>query len=150
MEKRKRVGRGKGSGHGGHTSGRGHKGAGSRTGSKSRPGFEGGQTPLFRRIPKRGFKNFCRQEYAIVNLEKLNLFPSGEIVNPSKLREKKMVKKNLQIKILSKGKLDHPLTVVSHSFSQKAKEEIEKAGGKIQVISAQQPETKNLKLKTKN
>ncbi|KYD20702.1 MAG: 50S ribosomal protein L15 [Caldibacillus debilis] len=133
-KERKRVGRGIGSGTG-KTSGRGQKGQNARSGGGVRPGFEGGQTPLFRRLPKRGFTNIHRKEYAIVNLSTLNRFEDGTEVTPELLVETGVVKKEKAgIKILAKGSLEKKLTVKAHKFSSAAKEAIEAAGGKIEVI----------------
>ena len=130
----KRLGRGNGSGLG-KTSGKGHKGQNARSGGGVRLGFEGGQTPLARRLPKRGFTNFTRKEYAIVNVELLNKFENGAVVTPELLVEMGMVKKVLNgIKILGEGELEKALTVKAHKFSKSAVEVIEKAGGKVEVI----------------
>lgn len=135
-KKRKRVGRGDGSGHG-KTSGRGHKGQGARSGAGTRPGFEGGQMPLQRRLPKRGFHNPFRVEMAVVNLEQLEVFPSGSEVTPELLVEKGMVRgKNRRVKILGDGSLSKPLTIRAHGFSSKAKEKIEASGGKVELLGA--------------
>ena len=133
-EKRKRVGRGMGSGMG-KISTRGHKGQLSRSGSRSMRGFEGGQMPLHRRLPKRGFVNIFRTEYEVVNLEKLATLGEGEIT-PEVLRKAGMVssKKSL-VKVLGQGDLSKALTVHAHKFSKSAQEKIEKAGGKVQVVS---------------
>ncbi len=131
---RNRVGRGQGSGNG-KTSGRGHKGQKARSGGKVRLGFEGGQTPLFRRIPKRGFKNVNRVEYAIVNVDSLNRFEDDAVVTPVELVEAGLVKAEKDgIKILGNGKLERKVTVKAHKFSQSAKEAIETAGGTVEVI----------------
>ncbi|WP_449621802.1 50S ribosomal protein L15 [Robertmurraya sp. Marseille-Q9965] len=131
---RKRKGRGIGSGNG-KTAGKGHKGQNARSGGGVRPGFEGGQTPLFRRLPKRGFTNVNRKEFAIVNLDTLNRFEDGTEVTPELLVETGVVSKELAgIKILAKGKLEKKLTVKAHKFSSAAKEAIEAAGGNIEVI----------------
>jgi large subunit ribosomal protein L15 len=131
---RKRVGRGPGSGLG-KTSGRGEKGQKSRSGYSRKVGFEGGQMPLHRRVPKRGFTNPFRKEYAEVNLERLEAFEAGTIVTPEVLREHGLVKSFRDgVKILAKGKLSKALTVRAHKFSAKAQEEIGKAGGKAEVI----------------
>ncbi|WP_243388407.1 50S ribosomal protein L15 [Bacillus kexueae] len=133
-KKRNRVGRGIGSGNG-KTAGRGQKGQNSRSGGGVRPGFEGGQTPLFRRLPKRGFTNINRKEYAIVNLTKLNRFEDGTEVTPELLLETGVVSKlNAGIKILGDGKLEKKLTVKANKFSSSAKEAIEAAGGTAEVI----------------
>lgn len=131
---RKRVGRGPGSGHG-KTSGRGQKGQKSRSGGGVRPGFEGGQLPLIQRLPKRGFTNPTKKEYATVNLEKLNRFDEGTEVTPELLLESGVLKKQKYgIKILGGGELSVSLTVKAHKFSTSAKEAIEAAGGKVEVI----------------
>ena len=133
-KERNRVGRGQGSGNG-KTSGRGHKGQKARSGGGVRLGFEGGQTPLFRRIPKRGFQNVNRKEYAVVNLETLNRFEDGQEITAAVLVESGIVKNELDgIKILANGKLERKLTVKANKFSQAAKEAIEAAGGSIEVI----------------
>lgn len=132
---RKRVGRGTGSGLG-KTSGKGHKGQNARSGGGVRPGFEGGQLPLFRRLPKRGFSNArFKTEYAAINLSDLNRFEDGAVVTPELLKDMGLVKKQLDgIKVLGNGKLEKKLTVKAHKFSAKAQEEIEKLGGKIEVM----------------
>ncbi|MBB6284321.1 50S ribosomal protein L15 [Geobacillus subterraneus] len=129
-----RVGRGIGSGNG-KTSGRGHKGQKARSGGGVRLGFEGGQTPLFRRLPKRGFTNINRKEYAVVNLDKLNIFEDGTEVTPELLLETGVISKlKSGVKILGKGQIEKKLTVKAHKFSTSAKEAIEAAGGKTEVI----------------
>lgn len=130
---KKRVGRGMASGSG-KTSGRGHKGQGSRAGGGVRPGFEGGQMPLTRRVPKRGFHNPFRTVYTPVNLDNLGGFEAGQEVSPESLREKGLAGKGL-VKILGRGELDKPLTVKAHGFSRSAKEKIEAAGGRTEVLS---------------
>ena len=131
---RKRKGRGIGSGNG-KTAGKGHKGQNARSGGGVRPGFEGGQTPLLRRLPKRGFTNINRKEYAVVNLDTLNRFEEGTEVTPELLIETGFVKKELAgIKILASGSLEKKLTVKAHKFSSAAKEAIEAAGGQSEVI----------------
>jgi large subunit ribosomal protein L15 len=131
---KKRVGRGTGSGMG-KTATRGHKGQWARSGGGVRPGFEGGQNPLFRRLPKRGFKNFNRVEYAIVNLEDLNQFAAGTEVTPEFLIESGFIKNPKDgIKILGNGELTVSLTVKANKFSQSAVEKIQAAGGKSEVI----------------
>lgn len=133
-EQRKRVGRGPSSGLG-KTSGRGHKGQKARAGKGTRVGFEGGQMPLFQRLPKRGFTNNNRKEYAIVNLDVLNRFEEGSEVTPERLLEEGIVSKpKAGIKVLAKGSLENKLTVKAHKFSQSAKEAIEAAGGKTEVV----------------
>lgn len=130
---RKRVGRGPGSGLG-KTSGRGQKGQNSRSGGGVRLGFEGGQTTLARRLPKRGFSNFNRKEYAIVNVADLNRFENGTEVTPALLKECGLVKKELNgVKILGCGELTKSLNVTAAKFSKSAKEAIENAGGKAEV-----------------
>ncbi len=130
----KRIGRGHATGQG-KTAGKGHKGQNARSGGGVRLGFEGGQTPLFRRIPKRGFTNINRKEFAIVNLETLNRFEDGTEITPALLVETGIVKKELSgIKILGNGEVTKKLTVSAHKFSQSAKEAIEAAGGKTEVI----------------
>ena len=135
MKEKKRKGRGPGSGLG-KTAGRGHKGQKARGSSKVEPWFEGGQTPLHRRLPKRGFKNINKKVYAIVNVKTLEeKFEEGEVVTPESLLEKGIIKKiNDGVKILGNGELTKPLTVKAHAFSKSAKEKIEKVGGKVEVI----------------
>ncbi|MFZ0578698.1 MAG: 50S ribosomal protein L15 [Psychrobacillus psychrotolerans] len=131
---RKRIGRGIGSGTG-KTSGKGHKGQNARSGGGVRPGFEGGQNPLFRRLPKRGFTNINRKEFAIVNLDTLNRFEDGTEVTPALLIETGVVSSEKSgIKILGNGTLDKKLTVRAHKFSASAKEAIENAGGSTEVV----------------
>ena len=132
---RKRVGRGIGSGLG-KTSGKGHKGQNARSGGGVRQGFEGGQLPLFRRLPKRGFSNaMFKTEYAVINLSDLNKFEDGAVITPELLKEMGLVKKQLDgIKVLGNGKLEKKLVVKAHKFSNVAKEQIEKLGGKAEVI----------------
>jgi large subunit ribosomal protein L15 len=130
----KRLGRGQGSGQG-KTAGKGHKGQNARSGGGVALGFEGGQTPIFRRIPKRGFTNIHRVEYAIVNVEQLNRFENGVEVSPELLIETGIVKKEYNgIKILGVGTLEKKLTVKAHKFSKSAVTLIEQAGGKVEVI----------------
>jgi len=133
--KNKRVGRGIGSGHG-KTAARGYKGQLSRAGASVRPGFEGGQMPLHRRLPKRGFNNIFRKEFAAINLEKLAVFESGAQVDPEAVKSRGIVK-NLRdgLKILGAGELPHPLHVRAHKFSKSAAEKIQKVGGTIEVIA---------------
>ena len=133
-KKRKRVGRGDGSGHGTYAT-RGVKGSGQRKGTEYDSRFEGGQTPLYRRIPKRGFVNIFKKEYEIVNLKRIEeRFSPDEEVNPQTLRSKGLVKKSLPIKILGDGEISKPLIVKAHAFSKSARQKIEKAGGKVEVI----------------
>jgi large subunit ribosomal protein L15 len=130
----KRVGRGIGSGLG-KNGGSGNKGQNSRSGGGVRLGFEGGQNPLFRRLPKRGFNNVNRKEYAVVNLEDLNVFEDGTVVTPTLLIEKGLVKKELSgVKVLGSGKLSKKLTVQAHKFSKSAVGAIEAIGGKTEVL----------------
>jgi large subunit ribosomal protein L15 len=132
-EKRKRVGRGMGSGMG-KTSTRGHKGQRSRSGSRMIRGFEGGQMPLHRRMPKRGFTNIFRKEYAIVSLERL--VEIGETtITPDVLRKAGVIKAKLPVKILGDGELSVALMVSAHKFSKSAQEKITKAGGKVEVLA---------------
>lgn len=144
-KKRKRIGRGQGSGHGG-TSTRGHKGAGSRSGTKLVAGFEGGQMPLVRRVPKRGFSSPFRVEYQVVNVEMLNKLSSdgkiqGGVINPDVLAKFGVVKKaKALVKVLGNGELTAKLDVSAHAFSKSAQEKIEKAGGKAQTISSSSKE----------
>ena len=131
---RKRVGRGTGSGHG-KTACKGHKGQNARSGGGVRPGFEGGQTPLFKRLPKRGFTNVNHKEYATVNVEDLNLFENGTVVTIESLQEKGLVKKVYNgVKVLGNGKLEKALTVKANKFSKTAESAITSAGGTIEVI----------------
>ncbi|AIE31264.1 50S ribosomal protein L15 [Bacillus thuringiensis] len=131
---RNRVGRGIGSGNG-KTAGKGHKGQNARSGGGFRLGFEGGQTPLFRRLPKRGFTNINRKEFAIVNLSTLNRFEDGTEVTPELLLETGVISKlNDGVKVLASGAVEKKLTVKAHKFSSSAKEAIEAAGGSVEVI----------------
>lgn len=133
-KRRKRFGRGTSSGHG-KTCGRGYNGQKSRSGFSRRPGFEGGQMPLIRRVPKRGFTNPFKKEYKIVNLGVLNQFDSGSIINPAVLIENAIVKgKDPLIKILGCDDISKPLVVEAHKFSKSAKEKIEAAGGTAKEI----------------
>ena len=133
--RRKRVGRGPGSGLG-KTSGRGQKGQKARSGASINPVFEGGQLPLYRRVPKRGFKNArFKTVYAIINLADLNRFEDGTVVTPALLKDTGLVKKQLDgVKVLGNGKLEKKLTVQAHKFSKTAVEKIEKSGSKIEVM----------------
>lgn len=131
---RNRVGRGPGSGNG-KTAGRGQKGQKARSGGGVRLGFEGGQTPLARRLPKRGFTNFNRKEYAIVNVETLNQFEDGTVVTAALLLENKIIRKELcGLKVLGDGELTKKLTVKANKFSSSAKEAIVNAGGTAEEI----------------
>ena len=134
-KKRKRVGRGPGSGHG-KTCCRGHNGQNCRSGGGVRRGFEGGQMPLQRRLPKRGFYNLFKKEYALVNVSSLEKFEAGSVITPKELVEKGMVKKVMNgVKILGDGDLTKALTVKAHKFSEPATEKIRSAGGEVEVIS---------------
>ena len=130
----KRVGRGTGSGHG-KTSTRGHKGQKSRSGGGVRPGFEGGQMPLQRRLPKRGFTNIFKKEYSIVNVKDFNVFEEGIEVTPELLQQAGLIKnlKN-EVKVLGDGDLERKVTVKAHRFSKQAEEKITARGGKAEVI----------------
>lgn len=131
---KKRLGRGTGSGTG-KTSGKGHNGQNARSGGGTRPGFEGGQTPLFKRLPKRGFTNFHRTEFASVNVSALNVYPEGTVVTLDLLMKDKLVRKALDgLKILGNGELAVKLTVQAHKFSKSAQAKIEAAGGTAEVI----------------
>ena len=131
----KRKGQGVGTGNG-KTAGRGHKGQNARSGGGVRPGFEGGQLPLFRRLPKRGFTNAqFKTTYAVINLSDLNKFEDGAVVTPELLKEMGLLKNQLDgVKVLGNGTLEKKLTVKAHNFSTKAYKEIEKLGGKAEVI----------------
>ena len=131
---RTRVGRGIGSGLG-KTSGRGHKGQNSRAGGGTRPGFEGGQMPLYRRLPKRGFTNIFGKEYAIVNVSELNRFEDGAVVDPVALIEAGVLK-NVRdgVRILGNGEITKSLTVIANGFTKTAEEKIIAAGGKVEVV----------------
>lgn len=135
VKTRKRVGRGVGSGLG-KTSGKGHKGQNARSGGGVRPGFEGGQLELYRRLPKRGFSNArFKKEYAIINLNDLNKFDNDATVTPELLLETGIIKKLLSgVKVLGEGTLEKKLFVKAHKFSSTAREQIEKNGGKAEVI----------------
>ncbi len=137
-ENRKRVGRGMGSGMG-KTSTRGHKGQRSRSGSRMMRGFEGGQMPLHRRLPKRGFTNIFRVEYAIVNLDRLAALGEKEIT-PEVLVKAGLAGKNDRVKVLGDGELKSALTVRAHKFSKSAQEKITKAGGTAEIIGGAEPE----------
>lgn len=131
---KKRIGRGLGSGNG-KTSGKGQKGQNSRSGGGVAIGFEGGQTPFFKRMPKRGFTNFTRKEYAIVNVEDLNKFEDGVTVDFAAVKAAGFVKKELDgLKVLGNGKLEKKLTVKAAKFSASAKKAIEEAGGTAEVL----------------
>ncbi len=143
---RKRIGRGVGSGSG-KTSGRGHKGAGSRSGYSSQRVFEGGQMPLVRRIPKRGFNNPYADIVAIINVGDLDIcYENGEEVTPASLKEKRLVKGRYDaLKVLGDGEITKKITVSAHKFSKSAQEKIEKAGGKVVVLPGKAPVIKGQK-----
>lgn len=132
---RKRVARGTGSGNG-KTAGRGHKGKGSRSGGNTPPGYEGGQMPLQRRLPKRGFRPIDKVEYQVVNLGALAAFPAGSSVGPAELLAKGLIRTGAPIKCLGNGALGHALTVRAHAFSESARNGISAAGGTSEVIAA--------------
>ena len=132
-KRKKRVGRGAGSGNG-KTSGKGHKGQNARSGGGVRPGFEGGQMPIQRRVPKRGFNNIFKKRYAIINVEDLEIFNNDEEINISMLLEKGIVKKKLcGLKVLGDGELTKKLNITAVKFSKTAIEKIEAAGGKVSL-----------------
>jgi len=131
---KKRIGRGQGSGHG-KTASRGHKGAKSRSGFRRKRGFEGGQMPLHRRVPKRGFHNPFREEYEVVNLDTLEQrFEPGAEVTPELLRQNGLVQSDVRVKVLARGEIGKALTVRAHKFSGKAAEKIAAAGGRAEVL----------------
>lgn len=133
-KERKRVGRGHGSGQG-KTAGKGHKGQNARSGGGVRPGFEGGQMPLARRIPKRGFNNIFATKYAVINVSDLDKFVDGAVIDAEMLKATGIIKQPLDgIKILGNGNITKKLTVKAAAFSKTAQEKIEKAGGKVEVI----------------
>jgi large subunit ribosomal protein L15 len=133
-KKRKRVGRGPGSGHG-KTACRGQKGQNSRSGGGVRPGFEGGQMPLQRRLPKRGFTNMFKKEYAVINVDDLNRFPADATLDAAAFREAGLVKKMKDgIKLLGNGELSHPVVVRIHKASKTAVDKVSAAGGKVELI----------------
>ncbi len=132
-KKRKRLGRGEGSGLG-KTSGRGTKGQNSRSGGGVSPGFEGGQMPLQRRIPKRGFTNIFKKEYEIINIKDLKHFNSGERVGKDALLKSGLIKKTKPVKLLAKGDISYPLNIEVNNVSRSAKEKIEAAGGKVEIV----------------
>ena len=131
---KKRVGRGSGSGMG-KTATRGHKGQNARSGGGVRPGFEGGQTPLFKRLPKRGFTNINRIDYAVINVEDLNCFEAGSVVDTAALKAKGLINKEYEgVKVLGDGELNVALTVKAKKFSKTESEKISAAGGTIEVL----------------
>lgn len=130
----KRKGRGTATGQG-KTAGRGQDGQNSRSGGGTRPGFEGGQMPLYRRIPKRGFTNIFKKQWSVVNVEDLNKFEDNTVITPEMLMENGLIKKVLDgVKVLGDGKVEKKFTVQAHKFSKSAVEKIESAGGKAEVI----------------
>ena len=134
IKNKKRIGRGHGSGLG-KTSGRGHKGAGQRSGNKRRAWFEGGQMPLARRLPRRGFTNIFKEEIQIVNISDLNRIEKNSEIDPVVLQENGMIRSSLKpVKILGQGDIDKKLNVISSSFSESAKNKIEKAGGTVTIL----------------
>lgn len=134
VKERFRVGRGHGSGNG-KTAGKGHKGQKARSGGGVRPGFEGGQMPLQRRVPKRGFNNIFATKYTAVNISELNGFEDGAVIDADALKAAGIIKKSLDgVKILGRGELEKKLTVNAAAFSESAKRKIEEAGGKAEVI----------------
>jgi large subunit ribosomal protein L15 len=136
VKKRRRVGRGSGSGLG-KTAGRGHKGQGARSGGNVRPGFEGGQMPLQRRLPKRGFTNIFRKEYAIINVGDLERYAINGMISIEILHTQRQLSKDIGagLKILGNGDINQPLTVQAHRFSESARQKIEAAGGRVEVIA---------------
>jgi large subunit ribosomal protein L15 len=138
-KKRLRVGRGIGA-RKSKTSGRGDKGQLSRRGSGRRLGFEGGQMPIQRRLPKRGFTNIFRTEYAVINVDSLNRFDEGARVTPAELRASGLLRRRLPVKILGQGEVKVKLTVAAHAFSGSAREKIEKAGGSVEIVPLKTPQ----------
>ena len=132
-KKKKRIGRGKGTGNG-ETAGRGTKGQNSRSGGGVHLGFEGGQMPLQRRVPKRGFTNIFKKQYEIINVKDLKHFKSGESINSDNLRESGLLKKARAVKLLGEGEISYPLKIAVNKFSQTAKKKIESAGGEIEIV----------------
>jgi large subunit ribosomal protein L15 len=140
-KKRKRIGRGPGSGHG-KTATRGNKGAGARSGTRKAGGFEGGQMPLYRRLPKRGFTpHGGKTEYAIVNLKSLGAFAAQSVVDPDALTERRLIKRSGRdrVKILGTGEVPHALTVKVHAISESARAKIEAKGGRVELLGGQAP-----------
>ena len=135
-KQKKRVGRGPGSGHG-KTAGRGHKGFKARSGSGVKPGFEGGQMPLQRRLPKRGFNNVFKKQYAIVSLEQLEQFAAGETITVEKLVTARLVKRGSMVKILANGEISKALQINVDKVSEAAKTKIEQAGGSVVFAEAE-------------
>ena len=141
-KKRRRIGRGPGSGHG-KTSGRGHKGQGSRASGNVKPGFEGGQMPLSRRLPKRGFKNPFRVAYQVIGLVDLAEFDAGTVVDVEALRTRGLAKRGLPVKVLANGELSHGLTVKLDAFSTPARAAIESAGGSVELVRGAAKKTRS-------
>lgn len=138
-KRRKIIGRGPGSGHG-KTSTRGHKGQMARTGKGKNPGFEGGQMPLIRKMPKRGFGTLPRKGYAIINVDRLALLKKETSITPELLKEKRMIKKNINfLKVVGNGEVKIPFNIKAHAFSRAAIEKIKNAGGKYEIITKQHP-----------
>ena len=134
VSKRKRVGRGHGSGLG-KTAGRGHKGAGQRSGNKKRAWFEGGQMPLARRLPRRGFTNIFKEKFQIVNIGDISNFGDGSIIDAVHLKDSGLIRSSLKpVKILGNGSIDKKIKISASAFSAAAKEKIEKAGGEIIIL----------------
>jgi large subunit ribosomal protein L15 len=132
-KKKKRIGRGKGTGNG-ETAGRGTKGQNSRSGGGVHLGFEGGQMPLQRRVPKRGFTNIFKKQYEIINVKDLKHFKSGESINSDNLRESGLLKKARAVKLLGEGEIPYPIRIKVNKVSQTAKKKIESAGGEIEIV----------------
>ena len=140
-KKRKRIGRGPGSGHG-KTSTRGNKGAGARSGTRKAGGFEGGQMPLYRRLPKRGFTpHGGKTEYAIVNVKSLGVFAAQSVIDPDGLVERRLIKRSGRnlVKLLGTGEVAHALTVKVHAISESARAKIEASGGRVELLAGQAP-----------
>jgi len=138
---RKRIGRGPGSGHG-KTSTRGNKGAGARSGTRKAGGFEGGQMPLYRRLPKRGFTpHGGKTEYAIVNLKSLGAFPAESVIDPDGLAQRRLIKRSGRdrVKILGGGEVPHALTVKVHAISESARAKLEAKGGRVELLGGEAP-----------
>ena len=149
VKNRKRIGRGEGSGHGG-TATRGHKGQLARSGGLSKPGFEGGQMPLSRRLPKRGFTNIFKKHYAVINVSDLEGIPEGTTVDAAYLKENKKIKKIQDgLKVLGDGEIKVPLTIIAAKASKSAQEKIQKAGGKVELLTLEKQPTKKPKKKAK-
>ena len=133
---RKRIGRGQGSGTGG-TAGRGHKGHSSRSGGGNAPGFEGGQMPIQRRLPKGGFTNINRVEYQVVNVSSLSVFEAGSEVTPAVLKERRLARKaTIPVKLLGRGEVDRAVRVSVHAVSESARRKVEAAGGTVELVKS--------------